>query len=430
LPDLYRALGANPATDADGLADAYRSAVRRAHPDVGGSHEQFVSVDLAWRLLGDPDTRRRFDALWHLQTATQSSSAVSDAEAHRLLIEADAAVSGWRMPVELRTGIDDLLDETRRWVQRREAASAGTPAKPGNAGHRSSGSARSDRDETEQMLRDSTQRLVAYSRESAQSYMAEWPDLLRRIRSNDSTKARQTALSEGYRTYISLRRLQDALDLARRYAALDADDLRLHLHASEAVLDVRASLIAAQSDLGRSYSFKNEKWLVDTRNRARRALDHRRVATGQPPWQSPAGPPTRDQNDDASGSSQEPNRPEESPRAHADAPPNEARLNASSNVSRSRAAGRPRWVGRVAVGSTTVAFLMAIWLVPEESIEVLTNMLAAVALAGLAWVLATSADARRLVGVLLVGMVKISWVILRGFVALGGILIGLALRRR
>jgi len=57
LTDAYAVLGVPPDADATTLAQAYRRAARRTHPDTGGSAEAFAAVQAAWQALsGDrPD---------------------------------------------------------------------------------------------------------------------------------------------------------------------------------------------------------------------------------------------------------------------------------------------------------------------------------------------------------------------------------------
>jgi len=60
--DPYRVLGVAPgATDA-AIHAGYRAAVRRAHPDAGGSAGEFEEVQEAYELLRDPARRRTWDA--------------------------------------------------------------------------------------------------------------------------------------------------------------------------------------------------------------------------------------------------------------------------------------------------------------------------------------------------------------------------------
>ncbi len=52
--DPYAVLGTSKAADALEIARAYRRALRRTHPDMGGTAEEFAAVQEAWRALRDP----------------------------------------------------------------------------------------------------------------------------------------------------------------------------------------------------------------------------------------------------------------------------------------------------------------------------------------------------------------------------------------
>lgn len=60
--DPYDVLGVAKDADQAAIHDAYRTAVRRAHPDAGGSAAAFEAVQEAYELLGDPARRRAWDA--------------------------------------------------------------------------------------------------------------------------------------------------------------------------------------------------------------------------------------------------------------------------------------------------------------------------------------------------------------------------------
>ncbi|WP_261556811.1 J domain-containing protein, partial [Frankia tisae] len=60
-PSLYEVLGVPPDATADQIRHAYRAAARRTHPDTGGSAPAFAQVNVAYRVLGDPGLRRRYD---------------------------------------------------------------------------------------------------------------------------------------------------------------------------------------------------------------------------------------------------------------------------------------------------------------------------------------------------------------------------------
>ncbi|MGO2660481.1 J domain-containing protein [Mycetocola reblochoni] len=60
-PTPYEVLGVPRDVDDDALKSAYRRALRRSHPDTGGSDAQFTAVQRAWAVIGDPELRRRYD---------------------------------------------------------------------------------------------------------------------------------------------------------------------------------------------------------------------------------------------------------------------------------------------------------------------------------------------------------------------------------
>ena len=59
--ELYEALGLNRDSPIGEVRKAYRRAAKKAHPDGGGSPEQFALVKLAADTLGDEKRRRKYD---------------------------------------------------------------------------------------------------------------------------------------------------------------------------------------------------------------------------------------------------------------------------------------------------------------------------------------------------------------------------------
>jgi curved DNA-binding protein CbpA len=60
--DPYAVLGVPPDADQAEIHAAYRKAVTRTHPDVGGSAAGFEAVQAAYETLRDPARRRALDA--------------------------------------------------------------------------------------------------------------------------------------------------------------------------------------------------------------------------------------------------------------------------------------------------------------------------------------------------------------------------------
>ena len=59
--DPYQILGVARSAPPVAVKAAYRKRVQTAHPDRGGSHDEFVTIVKAFGLLSDPDARRLFD---------------------------------------------------------------------------------------------------------------------------------------------------------------------------------------------------------------------------------------------------------------------------------------------------------------------------------------------------------------------------------
>jgi molecular chaperone DnaJ len=63
--DPYAVLGVSPAATTAEIKAAYRTLVKRHHPDAGGDETRIVALNAAWEVLGDGDRRRRYDAEHH-----------------------------------------------------------------------------------------------------------------------------------------------------------------------------------------------------------------------------------------------------------------------------------------------------------------------------------------------------------------------------
>jgi hypothetical protein len=69
VPDYYGELGVSPDATATELRRAYRERARQLHPDLhpptpggNGAADAMRRLNEAWRVLGDPRSRRRYDA--------------------------------------------------------------------------------------------------------------------------------------------------------------------------------------------------------------------------------------------------------------------------------------------------------------------------------------------------------------------------------
>jgi molecular chaperone DnaJ len=65
--DYYQVLGVPPDADADAIKKAYRKLARKYHPDVNAgdpsAEERFKSISEAYRVISDPEQRKRYDAM-------------------------------------------------------------------------------------------------------------------------------------------------------------------------------------------------------------------------------------------------------------------------------------------------------------------------------------------------------------------------------
>jgi curved DNA-binding protein CbpA len=60
--DHYATLGAGREEAREEIERRYKRLARRHHPDRGGDEEKMKAVNEAWRVLGDADARRDYDA--------------------------------------------------------------------------------------------------------------------------------------------------------------------------------------------------------------------------------------------------------------------------------------------------------------------------------------------------------------------------------
>jgi hypothetical protein len=70
--DPYLVLGVGRSADAAEIRTAYRALIRAAHPDAGGDQELAARVNVAYRVLSDPDARLVWDAAHPPATALRA----------------------------------------------------------------------------------------------------------------------------------------------------------------------------------------------------------------------------------------------------------------------------------------------------------------------------------------------------------------------
>lgn len=115
LTDLFATLGVAARCTADELKAGYRLAAMAAHPDTGGSHEQFLVVGLAYEVLNDPQLRRLYEScheLDHLLAIGLASVDITVVERLVSSISRDVMLSSF--PLELRLEVSELLARAAR----------------------------------------------------------------------------------------------------------------------------------------------------------------------------------------------------------------------------------------------------------------------------------------------------------------------------
>jgi len=95
--DPYAVLGVQPGASEAQIHAAYRDAVRRTHPDAGGSAGAFEAVQDAYETLRDPAARARFEREGHAIRPKQPRASAPPVDA-----------------AESRRRMEDLLAESRR----------------------------------------------------------------------------------------------------------------------------------------------------------------------------------------------------------------------------------------------------------------------------------------------------------------------------
>jgi curved DNA-binding protein CbpA len=86
--NLYEVLGIGKNADPAGVKRAYRKRAQKAHPDRGGSAEDFVAVNRAYEILSDPVRRLAYD------NGEPDVATHADAQRQQMLHEIAALILG------------------------------------------------------------------------------------------------------------------------------------------------------------------------------------------------------------------------------------------------------------------------------------------------------------------------------------------------
>jgi len=118
--DFYSVLNVDPAASDAELKKAYRKQIRVAHPDVGGSHEQFLLIQEAWTILGDPNKRAQYDLKLSykpfVEPGTSSPSSQAPPSAHEDVYKVYEQAQKLYEEVRSRDEAKERLDAELYWL--------------------------------------------------------------------------------------------------------------------------------------------------------------------------------------------------------------------------------------------------------------------------------------------------------------------------
>ena len=84
MENYYEVLGVSPSVTSQELKRVFQHFARQYHPDktsqetpTSDSTSRFVAVAAAWKVLGDPELRKQYDAAW-VQRCTAQAQPVQD----------------------------------------------------------------------------------------------------------------------------------------------------------------------------------------------------------------------------------------------------------------------------------------------------------------------------------------------------------------
>ncbi|MDB6025145.1 MAG: hypothetical protein JWM68_1368 [Verrucomicrobiales bacterium] len=78
FPDYYCILGVAPSANFETIKKAYKQCAFRSHPDRGGSHEAMLLINEAFSILGNAETRQRYDEARQQFSSEQARRTASD----------------------------------------------------------------------------------------------------------------------------------------------------------------------------------------------------------------------------------------------------------------------------------------------------------------------------------------------------------------
>ncbi|WP_216904922.1 J domain-containing protein [Synechococcus sp. CCY 9618] len=108
--DHYTTLGVSPGATTAEIKAAYRSLVKRHHPDAGGDQSTILALNAAWEVLGDGERRRHYDHIAGAGAASRPAAGRAPAPRHRGAGAAsDQELLGWLQQVY--APIDRLLGQ-------------------------------------------------------------------------------------------------------------------------------------------------------------------------------------------------------------------------------------------------------------------------------------------------------------------------------
>jgi len=95
MENYYEVLGVSSSASFQELKHVFQHLVRQSHPDktqTSDGTSRFTAISEAWKVLGNPELRRQYDAAW-VQRCTAQVQTVQD---HVSIEEFDVTVDGRR----------------------------------------------------------------------------------------------------------------------------------------------------------------------------------------------------------------------------------------------------------------------------------------------------------------------------------------------